>query len=63
MPGENSNARVGIPGAFQFEGLLLDDFGLRLVVNAPGLYAKDGLYPGHSVMNGPLRFNGPPAKA
>jgi Carboxypeptidase regulatory-like domain len=62
MPGEKDSARVSIPGSFQFEGLLLDDFGIRLLVNSPGLYAKDVLYAGHSVMNDPLRFGGAPGE-
>src|SRR5271157_5199964 len=54
--GENTDARVDIPGAFSFSGLLIDDYVVRATVNAPGLYIKDVAYGGRSVHYEPLRL-------
>ena len=54
--GENTDARVDIPGAFSFSGLLIDDYQVRATVNGPGLYIKDATYGGRSVHYEPLRL-------
>lgn len=54
--GENTDARVDIPGTFSFSGLLIDDYVVRATVNAPGLYIKDVAYGGRSVHYEPLRL-------
>ena len=56
LPGENANARVEIPGTFHFAGLVAGDYGVRTMVNAPGLYVKDVTYGGNSIMNQPLHM-------
>jgi len=53
--GEESSARVDVPGAFSFPGLFLDDYSVRTMVNSPGLYIKDVEYGGHSVMYQSIR--------
>jgi uncharacterized protein (DUF2141 family) len=53
---ERPNARVDIPGTFSFPSLVMADYGVRTLVNAPGLYVKDVTYAGHSVLHEPLRL-------
>jgi hypothetical protein len=53
---ERPFARVDIPGTFSFPSLAMADYGVRTLVNAPGLYVKDVTYAGHSVMDEPLRL-------
>ena len=54
LPGENPFARVDIPGTFEIPSLVVGDYALRAMINAPGMYVKDVTYAGHSVMNQPL---------
>jgi hypothetical protein len=54
--GENTSSRSDIPGTFSFPGLLIDDYMVRAMVNAPGVYIKDVTYGGRSVRYEPLRL-------
>jgi hypothetical protein len=54
--GERPYARLNIPGTFSFPSLAMADYGVRTLVNAPGLYVKDVTYGGHSVLHEPLRL-------
>jgi protocatechuate 3,4-dioxygenase beta subunit len=56
MSGERTSARPDIPGTFSFPSLVMADYGVRTLVNAPSLYVKDVTYAGHSVLNEPLRL-------
>lgn len=56
MPGENFGTRVDIPGAFSFSGLMLSDYGVSALINAPGFYIKDATWAGSSVMYLPLHM-------
>ena len=49
MPGEKSTVRPDIPGTQTISGMLLDDYGIRATLTAPGLYIKDITYAGRSV--------------
>jgi hypothetical protein len=54
--GERPYARPDIPGTFSFPSLVMADYGIRALVNAPGLYVKDVTYAGNSVLHEPLRL-------
>lgn len=56
QPSEKTNARSGIPGTFSYPGLVMADYGIRTLLNAPGLYVKDVTYGSNSVLNEPLRL-------
>ncbi|MBZ5625622.1 MAG: hypothetical protein LAQ69_44050, partial [Acidobacteriia bacterium] len=53
---ERPNARPDIPGTFSFPSLVMADYGVRTLLNAPGLYVKDVTYAGNSVLHEPLRL-------
>lgn len=54
--GENANTRADIPGTFTLPPALMDDFAVRVFLNAPGLYVKDVTYANQSVLHAPLRL-------
>ncbi len=54
--GEKADARVDIPGAFRLPSLPLDDYSIRLTLNASGLYVKDVAYAGRSIKNEVFHF-------
>jgi hypothetical protein len=51
---ERPSARADIPGSFSVPGLLPADYAVRVFIGG-GLYVKDVLYAGQSVMHAPLR--------
>jgi hypothetical protein len=53
--GERTSARVDIPGPFSLPGVFPDDYSARARVSGPGLYVKDIIYGGRSVLYEPLR--------
>ncbi len=60
---ESANGRQDIPSTFTFTGLFQDDYSVRAMVTAPGLYVKDVTYSGRSVLYEPLRIGSAPGGA
>ena len=54
--GGSAGAESAIPGTFALHGITPDDYVVRSVLNAPGLYVKDITYAGRSVRNEPLHL-------
>jgi hypothetical protein len=54
--GEKADARVNIPDTFSFPSIPLDDYYLRLTLNARGLYIKDVTYTGRSIKDEVFHF-------
>jgi len=52
---ENGGARSDVPGTFTIDGVFPDEYGVRAIVNAPGIYVKDVTFSGRSVLYEPLR--------
>jgi hypothetical protein len=55
-PGEHLFVKADIPGPFNMQGIMPDDFQLRTLVNSPGLYIRDVLWNGGSVRYQPVRM-------
>jgi hypothetical protein len=56
FPSERGGARADIPGTFTIDGVFQDDYSVRALINAPGIYVKDVTYAGRSVLYEPLRM-------
>jgi hypothetical protein len=53
---ERGGARPDIPGTFTIDGVFPDDYSVRAILNAPGIYVKDVTYAGRGVLYEPLRM-------
>ena len=63
LPLERPVGRQDIPSTFTFTGLFQDDYSVRAIVTAPGLYVKDVTYSGRSILHEPVRIGSAPGGA
>jgi hypothetical protein len=57
-PGDDTDARVDIPGTFALPSVPMDDYAAMFLLDGAGLYVKDILFRGQSVRNAAVRVAG-----